>query len=177
MWKKESNCEEDEYESNNKYKDEDYEEKKIIYCPNCDKDEEMYCGICLICGDDVNMVYAINPDKPPKWMPNPKLNYKEELKEIKEYLRFKERLTEEEIKDLDKEFEETIIIPCPTCDEDTEMYYGICLNYGDEFEKEYPINEKEKPKWMPELDLIGEEKAIAIREYLKEKEKKGNKDE
>ena len=46
------------------------------------------------------------------------------------------------------------------------MYYGICLNCGDESEKEYAINEKEKPKWMPESDLIGEEKAIAIREYL-----------
>ena len=75
-----------------------------------------------------------------------------------------------------KEFEETIIIPCPTCDEDTEMYYGICLNCGDESEKVFAINEMERPKWMPNKDLIGIEKAIDIREYLNEKEKNNNKE-
>ena len=168
----EDNSDQDEYGCYERRSDKNFEEKKIIYCPGCDKDMEMYYGICLNCGDDINMSSSINPDDPPKWMPNPKLDYEEKLKQIKKYLRFKERLKEEELKELEKEFEETIFIDCPSCDEVTEMYYGICLNCGDESEKEFAIDEYEPPKWMPESDLKGEEKAIAIREYLYEKKKK-----
>ena len=173
---KDSEEEEDEFGFNNIQKDIDYEEKKSIYCPGCDEYEEMYFGICLKCGDDSNMSEAINPDKPPKWMPNPKLNDDEKLKEIKDYLRFTERLTEEEIKGLEKEFEETIFLYCSSCDEVSEMYYGICLNCGDESEKEYVINEMERPKWMPDIDLVGIEKAIAIKNYISEKEKEEKKE-
>ena len=56
------------------------------------------------------------------------------------------------------------------------MYYGICLNCGNESEKVFAINEKERPKWMPDKDIIGIEKAIDIREYINEKEKKNNKE-
>ena len=52
----------------------------------------MYFGICLKCGDDANMTGEINPKNPPKWLPYPNLEYNDRLKQVKEYVRFSERL-------------------------------------------------------------------------------------
>ena len=45
------------------------------------------------------MIEAINPKKPLKRLPKPNKNWKEKTKEIKEYLRFKGRLSLEELND------------------------------------------------------------------------------
>ena len=52
----------------------------------------MYFGICLKRGDDANMTGEINPKNPPKWLPYPNLEYNDRLKQVKEYVRFSERL-------------------------------------------------------------------------------------
>ena len=62
-----------------------------------------------------------------------------------------------------------MFIFCPSCDEIAENYYGICLNCGDESEKEFAINKNNLPKWMPNSDLKNINLAIEIRKYLKEK--------
>ena len=98
-------------------------------------------------------------------------------KRIFKIQRFKERLSLEELNDYVKEFKETILIYSPTCDELMEIYYGICLNCGDDSEKKFALNKKALSIWMPNDDLKGVDKALAIRKYLKEKEDKGNSDE
>ena len=131
----------------------------------------MYYGICLNCGDNSDMSEAINPKYPPKWLPNPNLDDSERKNQVKGYLAFNERLDEEELNELmfEKEFGETIIIYCPNCDEVCEMYYGICLNCGDDSEKEFALNNNESSKWMPSSDLEDLDKTKAIREYLNRK--------
>ena len=47
------------------------------------------------------------------------LKWEEKIKLVKEYLRFQERLNVEEFNTLYKEFEETLFIYCPSCDEVT----------------------------------------------------------